>query len=498
MSRKRGAVMLALCVLLGTGGLAEARDLSLAEAIAQALAANTGLQITAQGESSAEAELREAKGNNGVTVGTSGGLNASRSKGEEENDRTSLDLSASLPLYTGGKNEANIQSASYGVDSARLTTERARETLKYDVIKAYFDALEARHTIDVDQESVDNYQAHLDNVTQLYQAGSKARIDVLRSSVELSDARQTLIRAQNDYEVDLATLRNLLNMDRMEPLTLTDDFVFDAFDISLEDCVRYALMNRKDLKVDELTVKQREEAVKSARAGYLPSVNATVGTGLSQQFEPNGRSGHDWSAGLTANWNVFDSGVTRAQVDEAKTAYDTARLTLAKDQQDADLAVRQAYYNMREAEHRLSSTEDAVGQAEQDAYIAGEKYRAGEGLMLDIIDAQTALSKARLNHISAQYDYVRYKAQVIDEMGVGLTDAEKTAAAVFIVPPAFKTPPADGSEENAHAAAEEKPISQADTPSTAAQTAKEQTAGPAAPQESAAAVADELAGSGEE
>ena len=49
--------------------------------------------------------------------------------------------------------------------------------------------------------------------------------------------------------------------------------------------------------------------------------------------------------------------------------------------------------------------------------------------MLDIIDAQEALSKARLNYISAQYDYARYKATVENAMGVELTKEEKEAAA---------------------------------------------------------------------
>ena len=49
--------------------------------------------------------------------------------------------------------------------------------------------------------------------------------------------------------------------------------------------------------------------------------------------------------------------------------------------------------------------------------------------MLDIIDAQEALSTARLNYISAQYDYARYKATVENAMGVELTREEKEAAA---------------------------------------------------------------------
>ena len=48
--------------------------------------------------------------------------------------------------------------------------------------------------------------------------------------------------------------------------------------------------------------------------------------------------------------------------------------------------------------------------------------------MLDIIDTQLALSTAQLNHISAQYDYARYKAEVENAMGISLTDKEQAAA----------------------------------------------------------------------
>ena len=115
----------------------------------------------------------------------------------------------------------------------------------------------------------------------------------------------------------------------------------------------------------------------------------------------------------------------------AENQRDIARLTLDKDKEDIDLSIRQAYYNMREAEKRFNSTGDAVKQAEEDYFIAREKYRAGEGLMLDIIDAQEALSTARLNYISAEYDYARYKATVENAMGIGLNDREQAAAALM-------------------------------------------------------------------
>ncbi|MBR1693906.1 MAG: TolC family protein, partial [Selenomonas sp.] len=425
---KAGVPFMAL--LLASPG-AQAADLSLQDAINMALAQNTGLKVTQKGEDTAKYALEEAQGNNGVTVGLSDSLSTSKTSGSDRQDSNSLSLSGKMPLYSGGKNQANIKKAKIGVESASLETQRAQEVLKLNVIKSYYDALEAKKTVGVRQETVDKYQEHFTNVSQLYAAGSKARIDVIRSQVELSNARQNLIKAENSYELELADLRNYLNIDRSEPLNLTTDFSYLAFDRDMGACIDYAYSNRKDLLVDKNKLAQQEQAIKAAKAGYLPSLNLSLGLNENQRFHPDSDNSHGASATLGMSWNIFDSGITRAQVKSAETNRDIAKLNYLKDKEQIDLDVRQAYYNMREAEKRFNSTQDAVHQAEEDAFIAREKYRAGEGLMLDIIDAQEALSTARLNYISAQYDYARYKATVENAMGVELTAEEKQAAALL-------------------------------------------------------------------
>ncbi|MBR4694593.1 MAG: TolC family protein [Selenomonadaceae bacterium] len=417
-------ILLAACPMEGS-----CADLSLQQAINMALEKNTALRITQKAEDKAAAAVREAKGNDGLSVSASDSLSFNKSSGSDHSSSNSLAVRATYPIYTGGKNRASIDSSELGLRAAVLTTQRARETLKLDVIKAYYDALQARKTVAVNQESVDKYQAHYTNVQQLYSAGSKAKIDVLRSSVELSNAQQNLIRSQNSYEVSLAKLRDLIDMDRDESLDLTDDFTYTAFEIALPECIDYAFRNRKDLMVDRYTLEQKELAIKMAKAGYAPSVNLSAGVDvLESKFRPTRKDASGWSAGLSAQWNLFDSGMTKAQVDAAETERDIAKLNMEKDEEAVDLELREAYYSMREAEKRLSSTSDAVRQAEEDYYIASEKYRAGEGIMLDIIDAEDALFTAQLNQISAQYDYVRCKAEVETAMGIGLNDAEQTSA----------------------------------------------------------------------
>ena len=432
-----------------TGKTAMAADLSLKEAVNLALAQNTALKITQRDEISAKAELAKAKGNNNVAVTASDSLTTQKNNDSERSDSNNLGLSASIPLYTGGKNQAAIKKAELGVEAADLTTERERENLKLSVIKAYYDSLEARKTIAVRQETVDKYQEHYTNVNALYSAGSKARIDVIRSSVELSDARQELIKAQNSYEVKLASLRNYLNINRNESLNLTTDFMYDAFKIDMDSCIEYAYRNRKDLLVDANKLAQQEQNLKAAKAGNLPTLKLSVGANQINAFSPVSNSRQGLSAGAALSWNIFDSGVTKAEIKAAENNLDIAKLNLQKDKENVDLAVRQAYYSMREAEKRFNSTKDAVKQAEEDAYIAREKYRAGEGLMLDIIDAQEALAKAKLNFISAQYDYARYKATVENAMGIGLSLDEQTVAVKKASTADIRSNVADNSIESA-------------------------------------------------
>lgn len=411
-----------------------AASFSIEEAVERALAFNTSLRIEAQGERTAAAALKNARGASSFDVSLSGSLTDGRSKGETRRDNGALTLRAGLPLYTGGRSEAEIKSAELGVDAARLHTERARENIRLAVIEAYYNVLQAKKTVAIDQETVDKYQAHLTNVEHLFTAGSKARLDVLRSSVELTNARQTLIRAENDHKVKVLTLKNLLRLEAEEELVLTEDFGFVPFHPGMEACVSYAYRSRKDLLIDEYALAQRELDVKAAKAGYLPTLSLSASAGASDRLYPSSDARRDYQLGLSASWTLFDSGVTASAVDRAETARDTAALTLERDREEVGLEVRRSYYNMREAERRLAATKAAVSEAEEDYYIASEKYRAGQGILLDVIDAQEALATARLNFNSAQYDYARYKAAVENAMGLargldpGVADPERTAA----------------------------------------------------------------------
>lgn len=429
--RKTWALLLTGAFLYSMSSVGAAADLSLARAVELALAQNADLKITKKAEETALAALGEAKSERGFSVSASGGYSVGRNwtdGGEATSAGLNAALKSGINLWDGGKAAGGIDSAKIAVLTTRLKTARAEEKLRLSVIEAYYDALEAKKTVGVNQEAVNNYQAHLTNVEQLFAAGSKARMDVLRASVELSDARQTLIKSENEYETSLAKLRNLINMDRDEPLRLTDDAVYSPFAPALSDCLAFGVENRKELWIDNYDVVRKELDIEVVKAGYTPQIDFSLSASANKDFEPASDSGRGVMAGVNVNWNIFDGGRKKARIEAAEAALDVARLQLEKDRNDVDYDIRAAYFSMKEAENRLNSTQDAVDKAKEDYFIAREKYRAGEGIMLDVIDAQLALSKAEMNHISAQYDFARGKAQVENAMGQSLVESEQRAA----------------------------------------------------------------------
>ncbi len=359
----------------------------------------------------AQANYEATKGANGVSISLGSSLSARDSADTTFERGNSNSISATLPLYTGNKNELNIDSKKLELLKSELNLERTEETIKYNTIKAYFDILEAKQNVNIEQESVNNYESHLTDVRNLYAAGSIPKSDVLRSEVALSNAQQSLIIAQNDYEINLSTFRNIIKIDRNEPINLTDDFVYQIVRMSLPECLDYAMAYRKDRIASQIDVEIAKNNIDVAKAGYLPTVNLSVSTSWDKQALPSGND-HDYQAGVSANWNIFDNNVTKSNVKSAEASYNKAEYELSDTEDTIDLEVRQAYLNMREAERRFNSTAMAVKQAEEDYFIATEKYKVGAGIILDVIDAELALSQARLNYASAQYDYARYKANL--------------------------------------------------------------------------------------
>lgn len=417
-----------MLIALNQAALAAPVELSLDESVAMALQNNPAVKIAAADRGKAAWVVRENKAGWGPTVKythsetrTSPAAIPSPTTGLTPNINNKFDnyLKLSVDLYTGGRVEGLVGQSQYNFQYYDLGYSKSLQQTKLDTTTAYFKLLQTRNLRQVNQESVDNLTAHLRNVQAQYDVGTVARSDVLRSEVELANAQQNLIIAQNNYDVAMANLCNVIGLPLTSEIKLKEDLKYEQCSQDLSDSISYAMTNRPDINQAQANLEGAKQGVKVARSGFLPTITASAAKDWYDSDSP-GDKNHNWMASLTASLTLFDSQLTRSKVKEAEYAVVNASETARKTRDGVALEVQQAYLNMREAEKRIETSRVTVVKAEEDFKIAQVRYTAGVGTNLDVIDAQLALTQAKTNYIQALYDYNTSKAQLDKAMGIAV------------------------------------------------------------------------------
>ncbi len=422
--KKAGASAMALMMLtVGSAVSAEQMDITLDEGVRLALERNYSIEESAADLDSAYWSLREARRNSGPTLSWTTAANRVGGKADNHasyNREFSNQVSLSMPLYSGGKLENNMKSAKLGLSGAELTLERTRQSIRDTVSQDYYDMLRCRSQVAVYQESVNNLQAHLDNVLIKYQAGTVAQKDILSSEVSLAEKKQSLVTAQNDYHVAVATFNNDVGLPTDMDTRPREELEYERYGTALEECEAYALLHRPDLLQKEYALRQSKAKMEAAKAGYRPKVDASVKRNFAgdSPFKDNIASSDEWSAGISASWNIFDNQVTQAQVNQGKASVRRAEAELKDKLAGVKLDVRTAYLNLRAAEENIKTMKEALAKAEEDLRIEMVRYTAGVGTNLEVMDAQDKLVTAKGDYISALYSYNTSKASLDKAMGI--------------------------------------------------------------------------------
>ena len=425
--RKRLAAMFAAGIMtfsLGTVNAADVVNITLDETIQRAFENNRTIKESIAERESAFWSLSEARrqSNPQVTWDWSGarvgGMYYDASGASGTRRAFTNTGSISMPIYRGGQLREGRKSARYALSSADLSLENTLQTVRLQSTIYYFNVLQYRNLIEVYEEEVLTLQEHLRNVNAQFRVGTVAKVDVLESQVELANAMQNLVNIQNNYDVAVANLNNYIGLPADTVVRPQDTLTYKKYDLKLNDCTAYALENRADAAMADYAVKQAESAKRSAKSGWYPSVNA----GISKEIDTENMFGHktndQWSIGISASWNIFDGGITRAQVNQADAALVRAKEVAAQTREQVQLDVQSAFLDLHAAERNISTTQAAVVLGEENYKIAQVRYAAGVGTNLDVMDASRKLTEARSNYFTALYNYNTAKASLDRYMGV--------------------------------------------------------------------------------
>lgn len=384
-----------------TIGLDEA--LELARGNAPSLAqSQSALEIARHGELTAWGSfLPNASLSYGYSNSSSGRLDPAGQQFATTN--YSAQLRGSIDIFQGLRRFSQLKEARLGVDASQARYRQTWYQTAEAVKVAYYNAVATRELVRVEADRVQRQEDQLSFVRQQLELGRATRSDVLRSQVDLNNARVALLNAQNAERAATYTLAEAVGL--REPLAPAEEAALEA-DVmvpSRTEVLSRALGGAPSLVSARAESRASTAAVASAKSAYLPTLSLSGGWAWSNSdFPPDDRS---WSLSLSGSLPLFNGFSRETQVYSAEARRDQAQA----EERAAELTLRSdidsAFGTIEAAVASIDLAEQTVELSEEDLRVSRERYRLGLATILDLQSAQITLRQAEVDLIQRRFDY---------------------------------------------------------------------------------------------
>ena len=425
-----GFVLLAIFAGATVWGQALQEPLTLEESIKIALERNLTLHSAVIGVEGSEFRRKEAitnflplwtgqyaytRYNNPTLVGFGG----TSGLGFASRDVYNLNSTVQQPLFTGGLNLANYRFAKLGVDFSKASVEQVKRDLILQVRIGYFNILRAEKFLVVAQQQVKQFEAQLEVTNAFFEVGIVPKNDVLQAEVNLANARQALVKAENDVATAKASFNILLRREINTSLEVVDILAYKPFPLGFEPALEEALRQRPEIKAAQLNIDQAKENVKVAKSGFFPTISVAGNyVRVSDAAGLNGDMKDDrWTIQALATLTLWNWGNTAYKVGENKVKVTQAEDSKTQLIDSITLEVKDDYLSLLVAEKNIKVAEKSIEQAEENLRMNEERYKYQVATQTDVILAVTLLAQARVNYYGALSDFNIAKAQLERAMG---------------------------------------------------------------------------------
>jgi outer membrane protein len=316
-----------------------------------------------------------------------------------------------------GKTSSQVNISKYNLESSRSDLSSTQDTIILNVKQAYYGVLQAGRNRDVAADVLKQFQLHLDQAQGFYDVGTKAKIDVIKAEVDLSNAKLSVINAENALKIAWVTLNNAMGTPDAPNYTIEDNLSFQQYTTTLEEATARAFENRPDLKSISAKRRAAEENISLQRSGYYPVLSGNASYAKSEVDVPSNTATNTWDVGVALTFPLFSGFLTSHQVAEAKANLYVLKANEESLRQQILLDVRQAYLNLQASEASIATAELASRQAKENLDLANGRYAAGVGSPIEVSDAFATYVAAQANYTGALSNYKIAQANIEKAMG---------------------------------------------------------------------------------
>lgn len=408
---------------------APAGALDMAAAVARALERNPSLGAQEAQSRASEEGRKSARGAFGPKLGMSYSAvkqerkTSPRSVRPPELGSYSWGVEVSQPVFQGFRLLNSYQKAALQADSDKAALRRAELAMTEQVQTEFLAYLRAEENVRSERDSLARLRDQLRITRAFYEVGLRPRLDVLQAEVNVSEAENILIQAENTRDTAQARLNTLLGFTATVPVRYVGRLGHVPFRRSLEQCLEAAYRQRPDLLVAAKAVEMAAKDRRMVQSDYYPQIEAYYNinqTGNTPDLQRRGGEGSrsaTWEVGARAVWNVFQWGVTYYADQQAGWVVTRLRHEEEDLKLNVGYDIKSKLLAVHEAEKRIAVAEKGVAQAREAYDAALARYQEQVGTNFDVLDASANLTRAQASLTGARADYLTALAQIYVAMG---------------------------------------------------------------------------------
>jgi outer membrane protein len=323
--------------------------------------------------------------------------------------KNNYDLSLNLTqmIYDFGRVSAQTAYARSSVQAASDSLGITQWSLAYRTASSFYLILILRQSLSVLQEQIDVLNEHLDISRKRVETGSATKLDTLTTLVRIAATRDQLIDTQNALHTQEIAFRQLLGLPTDQPITLAGGFDTTSVSLNQDSLLQAAFTQRPEYitaKDAEASAILREHLV---GLGNKPHLGLSLTGGFMNGYFPNlNRLKGNYVVAAQAQAPIFDGFRTRHEKDAVAAGLAALRARNKDLERRITTEVLQALNMAKASRSKIANSLIQIARAEEAVDMGQTQYSAGVITNLELLDAQTSLSEAKLIHLKALYDYV--------------------------------------------------------------------------------------------
>ena len=291
-------------------------------------------------------------------------------------------------------------------DAAESSVKAAENSVREQMQTGFLRLFEARALAETARASQQQLGEQVNAAKAREHAGAGTTADVLRVQVAVANARQQELQAVAQEETARAGLLIAIGLspadgtvDFAEPTALENEVAADQDQTA---AIQHAFELRPEVSAARLLSHAADLHARSALLSLLPELNLEAGY---SHIHGSLLAPIDSAfIGLVASWNVFEWGATYYQRKAAAAEALAASAEAQGTQDRIGFEVSSRLSQVRAAGSALDVGKATIASAEEAFRVTGAGVRAGVATTTDLLDAQSALTQARLNLVRARYE----------------------------------------------------------------------------------------------